>query len=49
VKYGFSNHDKLSKAKQRDIVGGANKFKSDTPKPYGEWTKEEKDAFRKQY
>jgi hypothetical protein len=21
VKYGFSNHDKLSKAKQRDIVG----------------------------
>ena len=28
VKYGFSSHDKLSKAKQRDIVGWSNRLES---------------------
>lgn len=49
VKYGFSSHDKLAKAKQRDIVGWTDKFQSDKKKPYAEWSAEEKEQFRKQY
>jgi hypothetical protein len=41
VKYGFSSHDKLSKAKSRDIRGWSNKVESDWPKPVNEWTKED--------
>ena len=48
VKYGFSNHDKLSKAKNRDIKGGSNKVESNQPKPASEWTKEERSAFENQ-
>lgn len=49
VKYGFSTHDKLSKAKQRDIVGWTSKFESDKPKPYAEWSAEDKAKFKQQY
>ncbi len=48
VKYGFSSHDKLSKAKQRDIVWWANKLESDQPKPVSEWTKEDRAKFEAQ-
>jgi hypothetical protein len=48
VKYGFSTHDKLSKAKQRDIVGWANKLESDKPKPVNERTKEDRARFEAQ-
>lgn len=41
VKYGFSSHDKLSKAKERDIKGGSTKLESDQPKPVAERTKED--------
>lgn len=47
VKYGFSNHDKLSKAKTRDIKGWSNKLESDQPKPVSEWTKEDWATFEK--
>ena len=48
VKYGFSTHDKLSKAKQRDIVGWTNKLESDKPKPVSERTKEDRAKFEAQ-
>ena len=40
VKYGFSNHDKLSKAKKQGLVWWA-KFEDSKPKPPSEWTDEE--------
>jgi hypothetical protein len=48
VKYGFSSHDKLSKAKSRDIRGGSNKIESDWPKPVKEWNKEDWAKFEAQ-
>ena len=48
VKYGFSNHDKLSKAKQRWLVWGSNKLEDDKPKPVSEWTKEDWAKFEAQ-
>lgn len=48
VKYGFSSHDKLSKAKQRDIVGWSNRLESDKSKPVSEWTKEDWAKFEAQ-
>lgn len=48
VKYGFSSHDKLSKAKQRDIVGWSNRLESDKAKPVSEWTKEDWAKFEAQ-
>jgi vacuolar-type H+-ATPase subunit I/STV1 len=48
VKYGFSNHDKLSKAKQRWIVWGGDKFASDEPKKPENWTKEDRAKFEAQ-
>lgn len=48
VKYGFSSHDKLSKAKQRDIVGWSNKLESDKSKPVNEWTKDDWAKFEAQ-
>lgn len=48
VKYGFSNHDKLSKAKQRWIVWGGDKFASDEPKKPSEWTKDDRAKFEAQ-
>jgi len=41
VKYGFSSHDKLSKAKQRDIVWWSDKLESDKSKPISEWSKDD--------
>jgi len=48
VKYGFSSHDKLSKAKQRWLVGGSNLVDNDKPKPVSEWTKEDWTKFEAQ-
>lgn len=48
VKYGFSSHDKLSKAKQRDIVGWTNKLESDKAKPVSEWSKDDWAKFEAQ-
>lgn len=48
VKYGFSSHDKLSKAKQRWIVWGGDKFASDEPKKPQDWTKEDRAKFEAQ-
>lgn len=48
VKYGFSSHDKLSKAKQRDIVGWTNKLESDKAKPVAEWSKDDWAKFEAQ-
>jgi len=48
VKYGFSSHDKLSKAKQRDIVGWSNRLESDKAKPVSEWSKDDWAKFEAQ-
>ena len=48
VKYGFSSHDKLSKAKQRQIVWGSDKFDSGEPKPVSKRTKEDWAKFESQ-
>jgi len=48
VSYGLSNHDKLSKAKQRDVVGWSNKMESGKAKPVSEWTPAERATFEAQ-
>lgn len=48
VKYGFSSHDKLSKAKQRDLVGGWNKIEQDWPKPVAQRTAKDREQFESQ-
>ena len=48
VKYGFSSHDKLSKAKHRDIVWGWNRLESDKSKPVSEWNKDDRAKFEAQ-
>lgn len=48
VKYGFSTHDKLSKAKQRWLVWWWNKLEDDKPKPVSERTKEDWAKFEAQ-
>lgn len=48
VKYGFSTHDKLSKAKQRGIVWNSNVKNDWQPKSVSEWTKEDWAKFEAQ-
>lgn len=48
VKYGFTNHDKLSIAKQRDIRGWGDKLESGKSKPVAERTKEDRAKFESQ-
>lgn len=47
VKYGFSSHDKLSKAKQRGIVWSWG-YDESKPKPVSEWTKDDWAKFEAQ-
>ena len=49
VKYGFSTHDKLAKAKASrwDLIGWSSKDDK-APKPVSEWTQEDWKTFREQ-
>lgn len=49
VRYGFTTPNELSKAKQRGIVGWADKLGNERSKPVAEWTKADWDRFEKQY
>lgn len=45
VRYWFTSHDKLSKAKQRSIVWWSDRLESDKSKPMNEWTKDDRAKF----